>query len=316
MADRVVGIHYQSQSLPETLALIRRCDEAGVESFWVTSGGFGPDSLTTLAVAGSQTQQIQLGTAIAVIYSRHPVAMIQQAVAIEQLAPGRLRLGIGTSHRPTVEGTYGLGFERPLEYLREYTDVLEGAFGGGQVDFQGKRLRVQARLARPMNVPVYLAALRPTAYTLAGEISQGAISWVSPSAFLRDVAKPALLAGAAQRSAAGPQPRLVGQAFGLVTDDVAALKQLGRERLGVYARLTFYQEMFAAAGHPEARNGVVSDDLVDDLVLVGDEATVTRGIRRFLDAGCDELILSLIPGGANAEASVQRTIRLLGQRGF
>ncbi|HLH73604.1 MAG TPA: LLM class flavin-dependent oxidoreductase, partial [Chloroflexota bacterium] len=191
LADRVAGIHIQGQTLPETVALIRRADQANVFSVWLTSGGLGPDSLSTLAVAGSQTQQIQLGTSIVVTFSRHPIAMIQQAIAVEQTAPGRFRLGIGPSHRPTIENTYGLPFERPLEQVREYATILEQAFHGGQIDFVGKRFRVHARVPTSPAIPVYLSALRPSAYELAGEVADGAISWVSPSAYLRDIAKPA-----------------------------------------------------------------------------------------------------------------------------
>lgn len=315
MADRIAGIHVMGQSVPETVALIRRADQAGVPAVWLTAGGLGPDSLTTLAVAGRETERILLGSSIAVTFSRHPIAMIQQAVAISQLAPGRFRLGIGPSHRPTIENTYGLPFERPLEQVREYATILHQAFHGGQIAFTGRRFRVQATVPNPPAVPVYLAALRPAAYRLAGEVADGAISWVSPAAFLRDVARPALLEGAARRTD-GVRPRLVGHAFGIVCDDVAALKQVGRERLAVYTRLPFYQAMFAAAGYPDARDGVVSDALVDELILTGDEASVTAGIRRFLDAGVDELILSLLPAGPDPEGSLNRTLRLLGQGRF
>jgi alkanesulfonate monooxygenase SsuD/methylene tetrahydromethanopterin reductase-like flavin-dependent oxidoreductase (luciferase family) len=315
MVDRIAGIHIQGQSLPETVATIRRADLAGVKSVWLTSGGLGPDSLTTLAVAGTQTNQICLGSSIAVTWSRHPIAMIQQAVAVSEVAPGRFRLGIGPSHRPTIENTYGIAFERPLEQVREYTVILEQAFHGGQIDFDGKFFKVHAKVANPPNVPVYHAALRPAAYELAGEVAEGAISWVSPSAYLRDVARPALFAGAAKRRD-GMKPRLVGHAFGLVSDDETAVKQLGRERLAGYTRMTFYQEMFAAAGYPEARDGVISDQVVEDLVLTGNEAKVAKGIQRFLDAGCDELIISLIPTGTDAEASIVRTFKLLGTGAF
>src|SRR6266516_2351121 len=211
MADRLAGINVQGQNLPEIVALIRRADQAGVPSVWLTAGGLGPDSLTTLAVAGTQTDQIQLGTSIAVTFSRHPIAMIQQAIAVNQVAPGRFRLGIGPSHRPTIEGTYGLPFERPLEQVREYTAILDQAFHGGEINFDGKRFKVHGRIPNPAEIPVYLAALRPGSYRLAGEISAGGISWVSPSAFLRDVARPAMLEGAAKRGGEAI-PRLVGHA--------------------------------------------------------------------------------------------------------
>ena len=315
LPDRVAGVHVQAQTVPEAVGLIRKADQANVFSVWLTSGGLGPDSLTTLAVAGSQTQQIQLGTSIAVTFSRHPIAMIQQAIAVDQVAPDRFRLGIGTSHRPTIENMYGLPFERPLQQLREYATILEQAFHGGKIDFTGKRFSVHGQIPNPPAIPVYLSALRPASYELAGEVADGAISWVSPSKYLHDVAKPALLAGAAKRGQ-GTTPRLVGHAFGLVSDDETPVKQLGHERLTFYTRLPFYQEMFAAAGYPEARNGTISKELVEDLVLTGNEAKVTAGIRRFLDAGCAELIVSLLPTGPNPEVAVDRTLKLLGQRGF
>ena len=60
------------------------------------------------------------------------------------------------------------------------------------------------------------------------------------------------------------------------------------------------------------------DDLVivKNLVLSGNEDKFSRGIRRFLDRGVDELIISLIPTGSNPDADLDRTFRLLGQRSF
>jgi len=305
--DRIAAIHVPITTVPETAALVRRAEELGVRAIWLTSGGYGPDSLTTLAVIGARTERILLGTSIAVTFSRHPLVMAQQAMAIDDVAPGRFRLGIGTSHRPTVENAYGLAFDRPLQQLREYAEVLQQAFHGGDIDHQGKRFRVQARLARAQAVPVYLSALRASSYRLAGDAADGAISWVTPSAFLRDVAGPALRDAAAVRGRA--RPRLDGHAFGLVTDDIEAAMRSGRERLTGYTRMTFYQEMFAAAGYPEAREGVMADELVEDLVLAGSEERVADGVRRFFDAGCDELIVTLLPG---RDADTTRTFRLLG----
>ena len=118
MPDRIAAIHVPITTVPETAALVRRAEELGVRAIWLTSGGYGPDSLTTLAVIGARTERILLGTSIAVTFSRHPLVMAQQAMAIDDVAPGRFRLGIGTSHRPTVENAYGLAFDRPLQQLR------------------------------------------------------------------------------------------------------------------------------------------------------------------------------------------------------
>lgn len=302
------GIHVANNGVTELVAMARQAEAAGVPTLWLTSG-VGPDSLTSLAVVGAQTERIGLGTAIAISYSRHPLAMVQQARAIEDVAPGRLRLGVGTSHRQTIETTWGLSFERPLGYLREYLEVLHQA-RTGELAFDGARVSAHVRLPAPVQAPLLVSALRPTAYRLAGELADGAIAWVTPSTFLRDVAGPAMRDSAVAHGR--PRPRLVGHALALVTDDADAARRAGIERLSSYARMPFYQAMFAAAGHPEARDGVVPDALADDLVHVGSAAQVRDGLRRFADAGCDEVIVTVLPGST---ADTQRTFEAVARLG-
>jgi len=98
----------------------------------------------------------------------------------------------------------------------------------------------------------------------------------------------------------------------LVTDDPATARATGVERLASYTRYPFYQAMFADAGHPEARDGTVPAALADELVLVGTEGQVADGLRRFADAGCDEVIVTLLAGTA---VESDRTLALLGRLG-
>ncbi|MFN8520411.1 MAG: LLM class flavin-dependent oxidoreductase, partial [Chloroflexota bacterium] len=177
----------------------------------------------------------------------------------------------------------------------------------GELAFDGARISGHARLQTPVDVPLLVSALRPTAYRLAGELADGAIAWVTPPAFLRDVAGPALRDSAAAHGR--PQPRLVGHAFALVTSDPAEATAAGTQRLANYTRLPFYQAMFADAGHPDATDGRVPDALADGLLQVGAEAHVADGLRRFADAGCDEVIVSLLPGSND---DIGRTLALLG----
>jgi F420-dependent oxidoreductase-like protein len=307
MSDMIVAVHVPITSVPETVATVQRAERAGVRAVWFTSGGFGPDSLTTIAVIGAATERILIGTAVVVTYSRHPLVMAQQSLAIDDVAPGRFRLGIGPGHRPTIEEVYGLPFDRPLEQLREYSEVLTQALGG-DISYEGRRLRVQGRLARAHSVPVYFSALRVAAYCLAGELASGAISWVTPAAYLRDVAGPTLRDAA--REHGRPAPRLVGHVIGLVTDDPGAAIEHGRQRLAANTRQTFYQRLFADAGHPDARDGTVPDSLLEEVVAVGDEQQVARRLQLFLEAGCDEVIVTILPG---TPEELGRTFRLVGR---
>ncbi len=305
-----VGVAVHEPGVAAQLAAIELAEQLGVARVWLTTGGVGPDALTLLAAAAVRTSRIGLGTAIIPVFPRHPLAVVQQALVIAALAPGRLRLGVGPSHKPSVEGTFGLPFVRPLEYLREYVTILRAALQQGRFDFEGKRFRVRGAVPEPPQVPVLISALRPASFRLAGEITDGALAWVCPLPYLRDQALPALRAGAAAAGRAAPP--LVAHCFAVVHEDDQAVRAAARERAAGYARLPFYQEMFARAGYPEAREGTMSDALLEEIVVHGDETTVAGRLKAYLQAGMDELIVSALVVGPDRRASLERTLRLLG----
>src|SRR5688500_3935755 len=307
-----IGAALHEIGAPNQLAAIELADRLGVSTAWLTTGGAGPDAMAIFAAAAVRTDRIALGTAIIPIYPRHPLNLVQQATVIASLAPGRLRLGVGPSHRPSVEGSFGYSMDRPLEYLREYVTILRAALHEGKVAFEGQQLTARAEVPLPPGapkVPILVSALRPASYRLAGEVSDGALAWVSPLPYLKEKALPALQRGAKQ--AGRERPPLVAHCFACVHEDAAAVRANARERLAIYARLPFYQEMFALAGFPEAREGSFSDAMLDAVVHHGDEATVAAALNRYLEEGMDELIVSTLVIGQDRHPSLGRPLRLL-----
>src|ERR1700736_6188851 len=98
--DRVGPFIEATDSL-DALTKIREAEQAGVQQVWAQSAG-NADLLTLFAVVATHTERIRLGTAIVPTYSRHPLVMAQQALAIHDLAPERLRLGIGPGNRMLI----------------------------------------------------------------------------------------------------------------------------------------------------------------------------------------------------------------------
>ena len=197
----------------------------------------------------------------------------------------------------------------PLAHLREYVEVLRAALWMGEVDHQGQFFTARATLNQRPRLPILIAALGEEAYRLAGEASDGAISWNSPPAYVRDVALPALRAGA---TIAGRQtPPLVAHIWVALSDDKEAVERTAKQALAGYARLPFYANMFAAAGYP-VEDGAVSDALVEQLVIQGAEDTVTQRLIELLDSGLNELLLTIVPLGDVAAART-RLFQLIGQ---
>src|SRR5947209_5175822 len=297
MARLPIGISLSRPSPSALVEAIVEAGPAGPPTPWSTVRGTNPDAITTFAAAATRTQRIQLGTSIVPAYPRHPVMLATQALVLADLAPGRFRLGIGPSHRPTIEGMFGIPMERPLVYMREYLTVLRGLLWEGEADLTGEFFSVHATLPpgmTPPRTPLLLSALRTNAFRQAGEIADGAISWVCPLPYLLDRALPAMRDGA--QSAGRDVPPLIAHIPVVVSEDREKVRAGGRRFLDRYARLPFYAGMFAEAGYEVKGDGEVSDSLVDELVVWGDAAQVVRRARDILSQGIDELLLTVLPG--------------------
>ena len=159
-----VGLVYSWFDEPDAARLAKTvvsAEAAGVRQFWSTQGPV-QDSL---AAAAMHTKDIGLGAAIIPAYTRHPLTMAAQALALDGLAPGRLRLGIGSSHRPIIEGTYGIKMVKPLDYLREYIQIIRAALWKGKVNYKGTFFTMNATIPRIAQIP--LLTLRENAFKQA-----------------------------------------------------------------------------------------------------------------------------------------------------
>jgi hypothetical protein len=78
-------------------------------------------------------------------------------------------------------------------------------------------------------------------------------------------------------------------------------------------RLPFYQRMLIAAGFPEAEDGAWSDAMIDAVVFWGNEAQVEARLHEMLGYGAAEILASPVLAGRDSAASLDRTLRLLGQ---
>jgi alkanesulfonate monooxygenase SsuD/methylene tetrahydromethanopterin reductase-like flavin-dependent oxidoreductase (luciferase family) len=307
-----VGLNVTRRVARETIDLIKRAEAGGVATVWSTMNALGIDLPTVYAAAAVQTERVTLGTSIVPAFTRHPLALASQALVIENLAPGRLRLGIGTSHRPTMADAYGLEFSRPIAQLREYVQVLRTALHQGEVEFSGEYYNVNATLSAQAQTPVLLASLREHAFEMAGELSDGAISWYCPPDYLLNAAKAAMLRGAqAAGRSAPPQFAQIHVAFESAGRDREAVRAEMRAAVAGVAGAPFYAQMYAASGYPFAADGTPLDALVDQLVISGDEAAIKTGLTDLLDRGIDELVLTLMPG-PDRESEENRLFALIG----
>ena len=171
MAEKRIGVAAMGGDSRAVVARIQRLEELGIAAAWLTSGGAGPDALTTFAAAAAVTDRILMGTSIIPTYPRHPIVAVAQTQVVAQLAPGRFRLGLGPSHKVSIEPMFGIEHNAPLTNLREYIQVVKELLWQGQVDYDGTQYHGHGSLpgAPAPDVPVMAS---PCAAALSGCVAR------------------------------------------------------------------------------------------------------------------------------------------------
>jgi alkanesulfonate monooxygenase SsuD/methylene tetrahydromethanopterin reductase-like flavin-dependent oxidoreductase (luciferase family) len=127
---------------------------------------------------------------------------------------------------------------------------------------------------------VYVAAMGPKALAVTGELADGTLPYLAGPRTIGEFIVPTI--GKAAAEAGRPRPRVIAAVPVLVTDDEAAGRSVAAEELAFYATIPSYRNVIA-------REGV---DNVADLAAVGSVEAVVRQLRRYLDAGATDLVLS------------------------
>ena len=299
------------RSLEQAIERVRLAESLGYDSTYVTHIA-GRDSLTVLAAYAAATEQIRLGTGVLPIYSRTPAATAQTAATIDELSGGRMVLGIGVSHRLTVEAWYGQSIDRPVAEMREYVGAIRAMFRGEEPP-EGEKWPTKFRFmgydVRP-EMPIYVAALSPNMLRLAGEIGDGVLLWLCDPPYVRDVVIPEVTKGR-ERAGKGLEGfDIVPAVPAAVTADRDATLERLRGDLVTYLSLPFYRSMLErsgfggeiagfdegiAAGDVERAKASMSEAMLDSLGGFGGGAEVRGAVERYLDAGATSPGVSPVP---------------------
>ncbi len=306
-----IGLMVNGTNTAAAIKTIVAAETAGVQQIWMGQPPSSPDVLTTLAAAAIKTSIVRLGTAIIPTYPRHPVVLAQEVLALHDIAPGRLRLGIGPSHRAIVEDIYGLPQTTPLVHLREYVKVLHSLLWDGKVDHHGEFFNVVVEFPRTAQIPVLISTLGKKAFQLAGEIADGALSWMCPVPYLLHTGIPLLRKAATANGRSNPTP-LVAHVPVALSQDRDSVMAAGHKMFEMYSKLPFYVKMFADAGFPLTSDKEVTDEFVNNMIISGNEDTVATSLTKLLDAGLDELMVSLVPV-VDEKYEQTQLMRLIGQ---
>ena len=275
--------------LEKTLERAAGLRERGFTRMW-SSQIFGPDTLTVFAVVGREYPDLDLGTAVVPIQTRHPTMLAAQARTVQEAIGGRLSLGIGLSHKAVVEGMWGISFDHPANYMGEYLEALAPMLRGERVNVHGERVSavtIGALGPGDVRTPALLvAALAPRMLEMAGTVTDGTLTWMTGVKTLATHVVPTI--NAAATAAGRPTPRVVCSLPISVTSDVADTRDTVNERLAIYGTLPSYRAMLDREGA----------DGPADVGLFGTREQVLEKLHELAEAGVTEFSASMA-GGAD-----------------
>ncbi len=143
------------------------------------------DVYVCMALAAEHTQRIKLGTCVAIVGNRIAPVTAHSIATINQMAPGRVVLGLGTG----FTGRYVMGLPPvPLKTLREHVEQCRSLLKGEETLYrEGKRER-WIRFLHPHRgyinvqdpIPIHIAANGPKALEVVGELGEGWITTLQP----------------------------------------------------------------------------------------------------------------------------------------
>src|SRR5207237_4259434 len=181
-AEGRVALYLQDKHpIREGMEYVRFAEANGFEAVWQAESRLVREATVPMAAFAAVTDRIKIGSGVVNNWTRNVGLMASTFSTLDELAPGRIMLGIGAWWDP-LASKVGIRRTRPLLAMREYVEVVgrllameRVTFHGEFVDVEDIELDIVHGDRSPKDVPIYIGATGMKMMELAGEIANGAV---------------------------------------------------------------------------------------------------------------------------------------------
>ena len=301
----------------------RQLEAIGFDVLWGNETTSDPFLPLTQAALG--TRRATLGPNVAIAFARSPFSMAQTAWDVQRVSRGRLRLGLGTQVRAHVERRFSAGFEHPAARVVDYIRCLRAIWRtfqtGARADYQGRFFRFTlihdffnpGPIDHP-RIPIDLAGVNERMCRAAGEAADGFhVHPMHSVAYLRDVIRPALDAGARSRGMRVEDLEVQAPCFAVSGESEAersASERRVRAQIAFYASTPSYRAFLdyhglldvakplsrlMRAGELDAMPALIPDSLLDAVAVCGPRSALPRLLRERYPPGLLQTLALYLP---------------------
>jgi len=326
MSTQVAVYLQDAHAVREGMDIARYAESKGFHAIWQAESRLVREATVPMAAFLAVTERIKVGSGVVNNWTRNPALLASTFSTLDDLAPGRVILGIGAWWEP-LASKVGVNRTKPLLAMRETVEAVRAlladqtvTYNGQFVHLDGVELDYVHQERRPKDVPIYIGATGMQMMELAGEIGDGVVLNYLVSPIYNDMAMDHLERGArkAGRSASDlDRPQLVVCSL---DDDRAAA--LDAARLLVTQYLGQQPHIMKASGVPEslleeiskvltwpataeqveAASRLVPDDVVQMITASGTAEECKEKVAEYVNRGCTCPVL--YPLGSNVHGMI------------
>jgi 5,10-methylenetetrahydromethanopterin reductase len=181
VTTRVALYLQDAHSIRDAIEFAAYAEDRGFDAVWQAESRLVREATVPLAAYAARTERIGLGSGVSDIWSRNPARLAATFSTLDDLAPGRVRCGLGAWWDPLATKV-GIVRRHPLEVMREVVTVVRALLANETVTFHGEWVHLTGveldyvyQERRPKDVPVYIGATGDKMLELAGEIADGVV---------------------------------------------------------------------------------------------------------------------------------------------
>ena len=299
-------------SVNQVLECSEILSKTNVDTIWVPET-WGMENFSMLSAISHKTTTQKIGSSIINIYSRSPAVIAMGAATIDTLSDGRLILGLGTSSLPLVETFHGYKFEKPVQRMKEYVEIIRLILSEKQVNYTGKifDLKNFTLLLKPKreSIPIYLAAVNQKMVDLTWNIGDGVIFYLRPLNEMKETIT---------KMQSKKKINVTCQIITSIAEDSDIAINRAKKTLAFYVSVgKIYREFLANNGFKKETSNIfdefkksglksiyelVSDSMLQSLCIAGNPDECKKQLQNFRETGIDLPIIQFNPVGDMSES--------------
>ena len=299
-------------SVNQVLECSKIISSTNIDSIWIPET-WGMENFSMLSAVSGKTTTQKIGSSIINIYSRSPSTIAMGAMTVDSISKGRLILGLGTSSIPIVEDYHGAIFEKPVQRMKEYVEIIRLILSGKPINYSGKifNLKNFTSLIKPQrtNIPIYLAAINQKMVNLTWSIGDGVIFYLRPMEEMKQTIS---------KMQAKKNIDVACQIITCISEDSDDAILRAKKTLAFYISVgKIYREFLENNGFKNETNNIfnefkksgftsnhelVTNSMLDSLCISGTPEECKNKLQNFIDAGIDLPIIQFNPVGDTLES--------------